>query len=615
MEQFWVQTSWFLPLYGLLGAIVTVPWAAEMVRGSGPRLGAYINLLLSLFACIHGAVVLHSIWGSNGFEIVVPWLQVVNLDLSFSLRISPISIAAAELVTWLSLFSQFYALGYMEKDWGMARFFCILGFFEAAMVGVALSNSMLLSYCLLELLTLSTYLLVGFWYAQPLARTAARDAFWTKRVGDLFLLMGVVGLSSLAGSLNFSDLSEWAKTAELSPTVSTFLGLGLIAGPIGKCAQFPLHLWLDEAMEGPNPASILRNSVVVTTGAYILIQLQPVLALSPIVSDVAIAVGTATAIGASLVSIAQVDIKRVLSHSTSAYLGLVFIAVGLNSTDAALILLFTHGVAKALLFMSCGSVIYTTHTQDMRELGGLAGRMPATSTSFLLGTAGLVALFPLGCFWGMVHWIEVVSLLHPAMSAVVVAVNGLTAFSLMRTYCLVFAGPIQQKTRRAPEVIWPMAVPQVALCLFTIVAPVLLLQVTIVSDVQSLPWFWVVGMMAAGAGGALLGVGIYLGEWIPRPIAFPIPAVQDLLAFDFYIDRLYRLTVVPLVKGLSEAGIWIDRYVIDGAVNLVGFATLFGGESLKYSNTGRSQFYVLTILVALGLLGIAMSWSLLSGSL
>lgn len=169
------------------------------------------------------------------------------------------------------------------------------------MSGLAVSDSLLLSYCLLELLTLSTYLLVGFWYAQPLVVTAARDAFLTKRVGDILLLMGVVALSSLAGSLNFPDLYDWAETAQLSPTVSALLGLSLIAGPIGKCAQFPLHLWLDEAMEGPNPASILRNSVVVGCGAYVLIKLQPILILSPVASTALVALGSLTAIGASLV--------------------------------------------------------------------------------------------------------------------------------------------------------------------------------------------------------------------------------------------------------------------------------------------------------------------------
>ena len=278
-------------------------------------------------------------------------------------------------------------------------------------------------------------------------------------------------------------------------------------------------------------------------------------------------------------------------------------------------LLFTHAVAKALLFMSCGSIIYTTHTQDLRELGGLGGRMPATSSAFLLGTAGMVGLLPLGCFWGMVHWIEVVGLLQPAMPAVVVLVNGLTAFSLIRAYSLAFGGSVKQKTRRAPEVIWPMAVPQVALSFFVFAAPVLLLETAVASDLKYLPVFWVSSIVLASFLGAVLALGIYLWGWMTPPITFPVPAIQSLLSFDFYIDRLYRMTIVPVVKGLSEVGIWIDRHVFDGFVNLVGFATLFGGESMKYSTSGRSQFYLLTILIALGLLGIVMSWSLATGSL
>ena len=167
------------------------------------------------------------------------------------------------------------------------------------MAGIVLSGSLFVSYSLLEMLTVSTYLLVGFWYAQPLVVTAARDAFLTKRIGDVLLLMGVVALAALAGSLNFNDLYEWVKTADLSPIVVTLLGLALIAGPTGKCAQFPLHLWLDEAMEGPNPASILRNSAVVTCGAYVLIRLQPIVVLSPVTLTALITIGTLTAVGAS----------------------------------------------------------------------------------------------------------------------------------------------------------------------------------------------------------------------------------------------------------------------------------------------------------------------------
>ena len=200
----------------------------------------------------------------------------------------------------------------------------------------------------------------------------------------VLLLMGVVALSAWAGSMEFDDLYIWAANTPLSPLAATLLGLGLIAGPIGKCAQFPMHLWLDEAMEGPNPASILRNSVVVTCGALVLLKLMPVLRVSPFATSVLLVVGTISALGGALVAIAQVDLKRAFSYSTTSYLGLVFIAIAFEQPFLALLLLFSHGLAKALLFMSVGSVISTTNCQDLTELGGLGSRMPATTTAFLV---------------------------------------------------------------------------------------------------------------------------------------------------------------------------------------------------------------------------------------
>jgi NAD(P)H-quinone oxidoreductase subunit 5 len=173
----------------------------------------------------------------------------------------------------------------------------------------------------------------------------------------------------------------------------------LISASIGKCAQIPLNLWLDEAMEGPNPASILRNSVVVSAGAYILFELQPLIVLSPLACQALVAIGSTTAIICSLIAIAQIDIKRALSHTTSAYLGLVFIAIGFQWTGFALLLLLAHGLAKALMFMSTGSVILTTNNQDLTQYGGLGKKMPLTMLSYLIGAASSIGLIPLGCFW------------------------------------------------------------------------------------------------------------------------------------------------------------------------------------------------------------------------
>lgn len=621
MTDFLLHTSWWIPLYGLIGAILTLPWSTGLVRRTGPRPAAYFNLLMTVLAFIHGSVIFRTTWDEPIQQIVIHWVQTTDLDLSFALEISPVSLGAMEVVTSLSLIAQCFALGYMEKDWALARFFALMGFFEAAISALALSDSLLLSYILLELLTLSTYLLVGFWYAQPLVVTAARDAFLTKRVGDVLLLMGVVYLFTLAGSLSFSDLERWSETATLTPLQGTLLGLALIAGPIGKCAQFPLNLWLDEAMEGPNPASILRNSVVVASGAYVLIKLQPVLALSPIASTTLVVLGTITAIGASLVSIAQIDLKRALSHSTSAYLGLVFIAVGESQVDIALLLLFTHAIAKSLIFMSAGSVILTTNTQDLTEMGGLWSKMPATTTAFIVGSAGLVAFMPLGTFWTMRRWVNGFWTVPLWLILVLLLVNCLTALNLTRVFGLVFAGKPQPKTRRAPEVPWPMAVPMVAMIIVTLLVPLMLQQWQLLLTWNS-PLIATSGsgfaaivhqltvplLILSGLIGVAIGGAIYLYGMGSKPFQFPWKGLQDLLAYDFYIDRIYNYTVVLLVNRISAVSAWIDRYIIDGVVNAFGLATLFSGEGLKYSISGQSQFYLLTITLGVGVLVALMLW-------
>ncbi|MCS6814727.1 MAG: NAD(P)H-quinone oxidoreductase subunit F [Cyanobacteria bacterium] len=612
MNQFLLQTSWCIPLYGLLGAAMALPWASGIIRRTGPRPAAYLNILMTVLAVVHGTIVFYATLHYPSQEITVHWLQVADLDLSLVLDVSPVSIGAMELVTGLSLLAQIFGLGYLEKDWATARFFALMGFFEGAMSCLALSDSLFLSYALLEMLTLSTYFLVGFWYAQPLVVTAARDAFLTKRVGDLLLLMGVVALASLAGSLNFNDLYDWVETANLNPVLANLLGLALIAGPTGKCAQFPLHLWLDEAMEGPNPASILRNSVVVACGAYVLIQLQPILAIAPVALNTLIVLGTMTAIGASLVALAQIDIKRALAHSTSAYLGFVFIAVGVQWTNFALLILFAHAIAKALLFMSIGAVISTTNSQDLTEMGGLWSRMPASTTAFVVGGLGMVGLLPLGGFWAMERGLDIFWYDQPLLVAVILAVNLLTALNLTRVFRLVFLGDPQPKTRRAPEVLWPMAVPMVSLTIITILVPVVLFRLNLLPSWRYLNLSAAIALIASGAAGCWLGGNLALSRVWSRPIQAPLKFIQDLLAYDFYVDRLYRVSVVFAVDSLSRLSAWFDRYVVDGVVNLAGLTTVFSAESLKYSAPGQTQLYTLVIFLSITVLGVLMNWPLVT---
>ncbi|MBE9098946.1 NAD(P)H-quinone oxidoreductase subunit F [Vacuolonema iberomarrocanum] len=612
MTQFLIDTVWWVPLYGLLGAIVTLPWAVGMVRRTGPRPAAYFNILMTLLALVHSITLLLATWALPVLHLDRAWLDFMDLRLTLSVEVSSISVGAAVLATGLSLLAQIFALGYLEKDWALARFYGLMGFFEAAMSGLALSDSLFLSYALLEMLTLSTYLLVGFWYAQPLVVTAARDAFLTKRVGDMLLLMGVVSLSAIAGTLGFGQLGIWAETAQLSPLVATLLGLALIAGPVGKCAQFPLNLWLDEAMEGPNPASILRNSVVVACGAYVLIRMEPILALSPVVLTTLIAIGAVTAVGASLVAIGQIDIKRVISHSTSAYLGLVFIAVGMQRQDIALLLLLTHAIAKALLFMSVGSIILTTNTQNITEMGGLAARMPATSSTYIVGSLGMVAVLPLGSFWALQQWATTVGSHLMALMLVVLLVNSLTAFNLTRVFGLIFWGQPQAKTRRAPEVPWLLATPSISLAIITLLLPLMLNQWGLLPEMAVWASMPTVLLMASGLLGVGLGGVLYLSPRSPELRGEGWKVLQNILAYDFHTDQLYRLTVVFAVRQGARLTAWFDQYVVDGMINLMGVASIMGGESLKYTISGQSRNYLLTVFVGV-ILGIAwLGWAFLN---
>ena len=607
-----LQFTWLIPVYGFSGMLLSLPWAMGWIKRNGPRPAAYLNLLVTLLAVIHGSLVIREVVQIGPQHLDFAWFQAADLDLRIGFDLSLTNLAALELVTTMSLVCQVFALGYLDKEWSLARFYALVGFFEGAMSGVVMSSNLFISYFLLEMLTLSTYLLVGFWYAQPLVVTAARDAFLTKRVGDVLLLMGVVALSAMAGSMEFNDLYAWAGEAReqqlISPLVGTLLGIALIAGPMGKCAQFPMHLWLDEAMEGPNPASILRNSVVVTCGAIVLLKLMPIVALSPSATTVLLAVGAISAIGGALVALAQVDLKRAFSYSTTSYLGLVFIAIALQKPGIALLFLFAHGLARALQFMSVGSIIATTNCQDLTELGGLGSRMPATSLAFLVGGAGLVGLLPLGCFW--CYGLMVNNLLSesPLFAAVFLLTNLLTAANVVRVFRSVFLGRVMPKTRRTPEVIWWMALPMVSLAVIVLLLPWIMQRIDPVPGIASFPLPVALAVAGSGAAGVLIGCLLPQDQFWSRSSQPSLRVVQDLLASDFYTPVIYRSTIVSLVAGMARATRWFDLNVVKGLVDGVGRLSLATAEGLKLSVSGQLQSYVLTLIVAIVLLLGALQW-------
>ncbi len=604
MAQLLTQTAWLIPCYALLGMVLSALWFPSITRRTGPRPAGYVNLIVTLVAFAHSVIAFSHLWNQPAQYKFISWLQVAGLNLTIPLEISSLSLGACILITGLNLLSQLYAIGYLEMDWGWARFYVLLAMFEAGMCSLVLCNSLFFSYIVLEILTLGTYLLIGFWFNQSLVVTGARDAFLTKRVGDLFLLMGVLALYPLAGTWDFGELAIWAQTAEVDPKVAALVSLALIAGPMGKCAQFPLHLWLDEAMEGPIPSTILRNSVVVATGAWILVKLEPVIALSPWAMMMTIAIGAITAIGAILIAIAQIDIKRTLSYLVSAYMGLVFIAVGSQQIEAALLIVLAHAVAMATLVASCGSIIINCITQDVTQLGGLWKRRPVTGLSFIAGILGLIAMPPLGGFWAMLKLADGLWNTQPLLVGLVLLINTLTAFSLVRVFSLIFGNKPKEMTERSPEPLWAIILPMTVLAGFTLHIPMILQSLSLLPQWATLNQDVALLLTWSSIFGLSIGAIIYFGNVIPKPIRLPWKGLQDLFAYDFYTPNLYRSSVVGSVDIFSRIVDWGDRYLIDGLVNLVGLASIFGGEVLKYGNSGKTQSYALTITICIGAIAL-----------
>jgi len=604
------QTIWLVPLYAFAGTLLALPWSPGIIRQTGPRPAGYLNLIMTFLAFFHSLFALIAVWGRPPQSIAFNWLNAANLSISLDVQISAVNIGALLLITGLNLAAQVYAIAYLEMDWGWARFYSLVALFEGGMCALVICNSLFFSYCVLEVLTLGTYLLIGFWFNQSLVVTGARDAFLTKRIGDLILLMGVVALLPLAGTWNFDQLAEWAATANLNPNVANLLCLALIAGPMGKCAQFPLHLWLDEAMEGPMPATILRNTVVVSTGAWLLVKLEPVLQLSPLTLQVMIIVGSVTAIGAGLIAIAQIDVKRSLSYSVSAYMGLIFIAVATGQTETALVLLFTYAIAMSLLVMVVGNIVWNNISQDLSQYGGLWSRRPVSGICYLVGAASLVALPPFGGFWSLARMGDRLAEVSGLLLLVLLLVNALTAFSVTREFCVFFGGKIKPMTLRSPEALWPLVIPMTVTMGFALHLPILLAQWHLLPSNLNLGVAFL--LVLSTAAGVIPAAYIYLNENISKPIVFQPKALQDFFANDLYTAKLYKVTIVFVVGLISQIINWIDTFLVDGIVNLVGLATVFGGQSLKYNVSGQTQFYFLSIILGVALIGIIICWPLLS---
>ena len=609
----WIETAWLVPLYPLVGAAFSLLWSPGLISRTGPRPSGYINLLMVFIAFCHSLLALIALTGNSAAgaaALYAPptfhwtWIDTAGLRIGFDGLVSEPGLIAMTVITGLHVLVQVYSIGYLEMDWGWPRFFGALSFFEAGLCGLVLTDSVFFSYVLLELLTVGTYIIVGTWYNQSLVVKGARDAFLTKRIGDLILLAGVIALLPLTGTWNFHGLQGWAaditNNGQPLPAGFQLILLALIAGPMGKCAQIPLHLWLDEAMESPLPSTVLRNSVVVIGGAWVLLRLEPLIALSPLVQGVLVVVGGTTALVASLIALGQIDVKRALSFLVSSWLGLLFVAVGLGGIGVADHLLLVYPLPMALMLMAIGTIVISNVTQDLTQLGGLWSRRPLMGIAFLAGAAGLMGLPPFGGFAALRELLELAanSQLPLVLGGLVLITNGLLSAALMRVFGLIWGGRPTPFTVRSPEVLWLMVLPVMLLLGLVLHIPQLLVHLGVYT-LSPVPGWGPMGwpLLLSTLVGAGTSAWFYLR---PHPLA-ELPSglggLQHWLAEDMHTEAFYHRTVVALVVGLARFSAWSDRQLVDGFSSGTGGVAMEGARRLSYTTSGRSQTYALSLVL------------------
>ena len=369
---------------------------------------------------------------------------------------------------------------------------------------------------------------------------------------------------------------------------------------MGKCAQIPLHLWLDEAMESPLPSTVLRNSVVVIGGAWVLLRLEPLIALSPLAQSVLVIVGGTTALVASLIALGQIDVKRAMSFLVSSWLGLLFVAVGLGGINVADHLLLVYPLPMAVMLMAVGTIVISNVTQDLTQLGGLWSRRPLVGLAFLSGAAGLMALPPFGGFAALRELLELAasSDVPWLLMGLVLLSNALISASLMRVFGLIWGGVPKPFTVRSPEVLWLMVLPTLVLMGLVLHIPQLLVHIG-VYQLSPVPGWGALGWPLLAS--TLLGAGTSLFFYLrPHPLA-ELPSglggIQHWLAEDMHTESFYHRTVVALVVGLARFSAWSDKVLVDGFSSGTGGAALAGARKLSLTTSGNSQAYALSLVL------------------
>ena len=554
--------------------------------------------------------------GAASFERL--WFEAGDISVSLGMTIDELALVMIGLVTAVSLAVQVYSLSYMRGDPKLGWFFAVLALFAASMLALVVVDNLLVFYVLWELIGLCSYLLIGFYSERRSAAEAAKKAFIVTRVGDVALLIGVLVLFEAAGTFSMHEIFALAEAGEIGPTSLNLSAALIFIGVAGKSAQFPFHVWLPDAMEGPTPVSaLIHAATLVIAGIYFLARLSPMLIHTPGVLAAIAAVGLFTAFLGAVLALAQNDLKRALAYSTVSQLGFMVLAMGSFGFAAGIFHLLTHGFFKALLFLGSGTVMHAMDDElDMRKMGGLRRAMPFTFVLFAVGTLALAGLFPLSGFFSKDEiLLGVLDGRNGWLLAAGLAASGLTALYAARMLFMVFAGePRSDAARHAHEAGPLMLAPMAALAIPAAGLGLLALNWGDFGGIGSflhLPAggthhyelnhavFWPSLIVAFGL--FIVGRFIYAprgGGPAPSLVERRYPRLYALVANKFYLDELYQWAVDNVVLAASRFIAVFDRRVVnDTGVDIPGKATALAGRALRYHETGLIGTYILTIAV------------------
>jgi NADH-quinone oxidoreductase subunit L len=592
-------------------------------------LGVTISLVFSVFSLLFVAGIVPG--GGAPIEFSMNWIDL-GAGGSFSMGVYIDGLAAVMLVvvSFVSLMIQLYSGAFMEGDKRFAWFYAVLNLFTASMLGLVLAPNFIQLYVFWELVGLCSYLLVGHWFEKPSARNAALKAFVVTRIGDAALFVGIIIFWATTGSVAFSDISLAAQSGFIGGSLFTTAVILVFVGAVGKSAQFPLHVWLPDAMEGPTPVSaLIHAATMVAAGVYLVARTYDIFVQSPTAMLVVAYVGGFTALMAATMALVKRDIKRVVAYSTVSQLGYMMLGLGIGNYTGGIFHLYNHAFFKALLFLCAGSIIYAMDSYNLFEMGGLRRRMPITFGAMVIAGLSLSGIFPLSGFWSKDSIVAAAYEEHYyVLFAMALLTVFLTAFYIFRAIFIAFTGePRTQGAREATESPGIMTGPMMLLAFLSIasgwvgIPPGLGLPIpdyfaefvhpsefaTETLGIEEFAFSYPLAIVSVVV--ALLGIGLAYALYVARPalagtLAGRFSWLHKFLDKGWYFDDLYGATFVRFAMWLGRATRGFDRKVVGGAVTGVGRGATGTGGLLQRLQSGGVQNYALFILLSVLVIGV-----------